>query len=74
MSNAYNEFIEFKRPVNSLVVESRDNMPLKIQVNDMEDKWYVSGGTQEGLNGLRINKMTILEDAGAMIKWKALTY
>lgn len=69
-----NEIIEFDKSVNSLIIETKDEKPLAIQIDNLDDIWHISGGTQEGLSGLRIKKMTVLEDAGTMIKWKALTY
>lgn len=69
-----NEVIEFSKSVNSLMVESLDDTPLAIKIDNIDDVWYISGGVQEGLEGLRIRKITVLEKAGTKIKWKALTY
>ena len=68
------EVIKFERPVNGFLVESLDSV-LAIKIDNNEDNiWYVSAGEKEGMEGLKIKQIQVLNPAGTQIRWKALTY
>lgn len=65
------EVIEFEYTVNSLIIESSDE-PLAIKINSIDDIWHLSADDKEGIEGLTIKKIQVLNPAGTRIRWKAL--
>jgi hypothetical protein len=70
------QVIDFSdKPLNSIVIEGKrtNGIPdtiLKIQINDESDIWFIEG--EDGIEDIEINKITILNDVGTVLKWKGL--
>lgn len=68
-----NEIIEFKYPLNSLLIEAKST-ELAIKTNNSPHIWYISANDKEGIEGLKITKIQVLNPMGTEIRWKGLTY
>ena len=71
-----NEIIEFDYPVNSILIESSDEtLGLRLNKRDNDwykNVWYIEAGAKEGIEGLTVSKMQIMNPSGTRIRWKAL--
>ena len=68
-----NEIIKFENPLNGLIIET-DTDELAIKVDDFSDIWHIGANDKEGIEGLKIEKIQILNPTGVKIRWKGLTY
>jgi hypothetical protein len=73
-----NELIDFVNEeqvngVNSIIIHAGYD-DLAIKINGCEDLWYIDAWKKDGIDGLGIKTIQIMNPKGTKIKWKALGY